>query len=83
MDRSYVHCMLIYWGCLLVKNSFVNISEVNRQCLHSLGTRSEDDFEKVSIFSGYLRLLNQPKIASCAAKKTPDGRSGEEVFDEV
>ena len=24
-------------GCLLVKNSFVNISEVNRQCLHSLG----------------------------------------------
>ena len=38
-------------GCLLVKNSFVNISEVNRQCLHSLGTRSEDDFEKVSIFS--------------------------------
>ena len=38
-------------GCLLVKNSFVNISEVNRQCLHSLGTRSEDDFEKVSISS--------------------------------
>ena len=31
-----------------MKNSFVNISEVNRQCLHSLGTRSEDDFEKVS-----------------------------------
>ena len=50
VDRSYVHCMLIYRGCLLVKNSFVNISEVNRQCLHSLGTRSEDDFEKVSIF---------------------------------
>ena len=40
--------MLIYRGCLLEKNSFVNISEVNRQCLHSLGTRSEDDFEKVS-----------------------------------
>ena len=35
-----------------VKNSFVNISEVNRQCLHSLGTRSEDDFEKVSSTSG-------------------------------
>ena len=50
VDRSYVHCMLIYRGCLLVKNSFVNISEV--QCLHSLGTRSEDDFEKVSIFTG-------------------------------
>ena len=48
MDRSYVRCMLIYRGCLLVKNSFVNISEVNRQCLHSLGTCSEDDFEKVS-----------------------------------
>ena len=31
-----------------MKHSFVNISEVNRQCLHSLGTRSEDDFEKVS-----------------------------------
>ena len=43
--------MLIYRGCLLVKNSFVNISEVNWQCLHSLGTRSGDDFEKVSIFS--------------------------------
>lgn len=56
MDRSYVHCMLIYGGCLLVKNSFVNISEVNRQCLHSLGTRSEDDFEKVSIFSVYVCL---------------------------
>ena len=53
MDWSYVHCLLIYWGCLLVKNSFVNISEVNRQCLHSLGTRSEDDFEKVSIFNIY------------------------------
>ena len=36
---------------MFVKNSFVNISEVNRQCLHSLGTRSEDDFEKVSIFT--------------------------------
>ena len=54
VDRSYVHCMLIYRGCLLVKNSFVNISEVNRQCLHSLGTRSEDDFEKVSIFSAFV-----------------------------
>ena len=53
VDLSYVHCMLIYRGCLLLKNSFVNISEVNRQCLHSLGTRSEDDFEKVSIFNGY------------------------------
>ena len=31
-----------------MKNSFINISEVNRQYLHSLGTRSEDDFEKVS-----------------------------------
>ena len=48
MDRSYVHCILVYRGCMLLKNSFVNISEVNRQCLHSLGTRSEDDFEKVS-----------------------------------
>ena len=37
-----------YRGCLLVKNSFINISEVNRQYLHSLGTRSEDNFEKVS-----------------------------------
>ena len=45
--------MLIYRGCLLVKNSFVNISEVNRQCLHSLGTRSDDDFEKVSSTSAY------------------------------
>ena len=51
VDRSYVRCMLIYRGCLLLKNSFVNISEVNRQCLHSLGSRSEDDFEKVSIFT--------------------------------
>ena len=32
---------------------------------------------------GYLGLLNQKKIASCAAKKTPVGRSGEEVRDEV
>ena len=31
-----------------MKNYFVNISEVNWQCLQSLGTRSEDDFEKVS-----------------------------------
>ena len=38
----------IYRGCLPVKNSFINISEVNRQCLHSLGTRSEANFEKVS-----------------------------------
>ena len=58
MDRSYVHCMLIYRGCLLLKNSFVNISEVNRQCLHSLGTRSEDDFEKVSIFIKNAKTLN-------------------------
>ena len=41
-----------YRGCLLVKNSFINISEVNRQYLHSLGTRSEDDFEKVSSTTG-------------------------------
>ena len=38
----------IYRGCLPVKNSFINISEVNRQCLHSLDTRSEANFEKVS-----------------------------------
>ena len=37
-----------YIQCLQVKNSFANISEVNWQCLQSLGTRSEDDFEKVS-----------------------------------
>ena len=43
---SYISA--IYRHCLLVKNSFVNISEVNRQCLHSHGTRSENDFEKVS-----------------------------------
>ena len=36
-----------------MKSSFVNISEVNRQCLHSPGTRSEDDFEKVSIFTSH------------------------------
>ena len=60
MDRSYVHCMLIYRGCLLLKNSFVNISEVNRQCLHSLGTRSEDDFEKVSIFNSNTYGIGMP-----------------------
>ena len=58
VDRSYVRCMLIYWGCLLVKNSFVNISEVNRQCLHSLGTRSEDDFEKVSSTSIHVLMYD-------------------------
>ena len=42
------YILAICRGCLLVKNSFVNILEVNRQCLHSLGTHSEDDFEKVS-----------------------------------
>ena len=54
VDRSFVHCILIYRGCLLLKNSFVNISEVNRQCLHSLSTRSEDDFEKVSSTTLYV-----------------------------
>ena len=47
-----------YRGCLLVKNSFVNISEVNRQCLHSLGTRSEDDFEKVSSTNVHATFVN-------------------------
>ena len=46
----------IYRACLQVKNSFVNISEVNRQCLHMLGTRSEDDFEKVSSTSIYISV---------------------------
>ena len=52
-----------YRGCLLVKNSFINISEVNRQYLNSFGTRSEDNFEKVSIFTGqhsqFLRCLEK------------------------
>ena len=46
-------CPTVYWGCLLVKNSFLNISEVNRQCLNSLGTRPGDDFEKVSSTSAH------------------------------
>ena len=77
MDQSYVQCMLIYWGCLLVKNSFVNISEVNRQCLHSLGTRSEDDFEKVSIFNIYTFEHNKSymfKSFSCSVI-CPPGKS--------
>ena len=37
----------------------------------------------VGMLGGYLSLLNQPKIASRAAKKTPVGRSGEEVCDEA
>ena len=67
MDRSYVRCLLIYWGCLLVKNSFVNISEVNRQCLHSLGTRSEVDFEKVSIFIGQVQAKATNGISRISA----------------
>ena len=51
-------------------------SEIRQELEKSISLR-------VLLLCGYLRLLNQPKIASCAAKKTPDGRSGEEVFDEV
>ena len=60
-----------YRGCLLVKNSFVNISEVNRQCLHSLGTRSEDDFEKVSSTRRYAEGLKyRYKLNSLAKIKS-------------
>ena len=47
-----------------MKNSLVNKLEVNRQCLHSLGTRSEDDFEKVSIFNvdRFLGEEKDPKV---------------------
>ena len=45
-----------------MKNSFENISEVNQQCLYLLGTRSEDDFEKVSSTSTVtLWLKRMPK----------------------
>ena len=42
-----------------MKISFVNISKVNRQCLHSLGTHSEDDLEKVSTTIVYLKPVEQ------------------------
>ena len=48
---SNIYISAIYRGWLLVKNSLVNIFEVNRQVPYSLGIRSEDDFEKVSTTS--------------------------------
>ena len=54
-----------YRGCLLVKNSFINISEVNRQYLHSLGTRSEDNFEKVSSTTTHPPALMTHNVHQC------------------
>ena len=66
-----------------MKNSFVNILEVNRQCLHSLSTRLEDDFEKVSsttlygsghcfsilLSSGHLKSDSMATSGSCSWSK--------------
>ena len=56
-----------------MKNSFVNISEVNRQCPHSLGTRSEDDFEKVSSTNDLPSVIvaKKPQFGILEARSNP------------
>ena len=59
-----------------MKNSFVNISEVNRQCLNSLRLALEDDFEKVPstisnalFIVGVLTFLNNVMFERCDVSK--------------